>query len=85
MKQVQKRQKNLKNTNKELQKWLDEEKWIESEQAGIDRSGLENYCEFCEFVVTGYHCSAPQEKREKECLCAKAYRVMKKKGLFSKM
>lgn len=71
-------------TNKTRQASLDKKKWMESEQAGIDRSGLENYCEFCEFVVTGYHCSAPQEKREKECLCAKAFNKMRKQGLFNK-
>lgn len=85
MKQVQKRQKNLKNTNKELQKWLDEEKWIESEQAGTDRSGLLTHCEFCPFNGEKYSCLATQEEREKSCLCAKAYRVMKRQGLFNKM
>lgn len=85
MAETKKRQKNQKSTNKELQKWLDEEKWIESERAGIDRSGLLTHCEFCPFSGENYSCVATQEEREKSCLCAKAFKTMKREGVFSKL
>jgi hypothetical protein len=71
--------------NKELQKKLDEEKWIESEQAGTDRSGLLTHCKFCLRLEGNFSCGATQEEREKGCLCAKAFKAMKREGVFSKL
>ena len=61
------------------QKQLDEIKWQESEKDGFDKSGLMPYCEACDRVKTGYFCTATQEEREKECLCAKAYNRIRRK------
>ena len=73
-------------TNIEKQKWLDRKKWVRSEKAGNDWSGLMEYCYYCPnqqygnvkidtlnlTVPTG--CLLPQKDRENNCACAKAYR-----------
>lgn len=68
-------------TNKQRQEMLDQSKWLNSEQVGWDKSGAENYCEFCECQVkvtdTGA-CIISQAEREKQCLCAKAFNKMKR-------
>lgn len=72
-------------TNKERQKSLDKKKWLESEKKGEDMSGQMGWCPYCEHFdsdVSWFHqciirwCTATQEEREKQCLCAKAYNRM---------
>ena len=65
-------------TNKERQKSLDKKKWIMSEEVGEDLSGEMLYCEFCACSVDK-KCNAPQEDREKNHLCAKAFNRMKRR------
>ena len=61
-------------TNKERQKELDKEKWLESEQEGLDRSGQMTYCNDCDRKAGGeLGCKATQAEREEKTLCAKAY------------
>ena len=59
-------------TNLERQKSLDKKKWLESEQQGIDLSGLCGYCNACS-KAKDLTCHATQKEREEDCLCAKAY------------
>lgn len=71
-------------TNKERQKQLDNEKWVESEKQGFDMSGCMSYCEKCEFADHSHptengKCYATQEEREKCTLCAKAFNKMKRR------
>jgi len=65
-------------TNKERQKTLDKRKWLASEQAGYDTSGMSIYCHYCS-KQNGDSCQASQEERVNECLCAKAYNRMKRR------
>lgn len=65
-------------TNKQRQIKLDEEKWLESESSGVDKSGDMPYCEFCGYQTPSGNCDILQEIREKACLCAKAYNKSKK-------
>ena len=67
--------------NKKRQSWLDKKKWAESEAQGFDMSGCMPYCEKCEHADHSHptengKCYAAQEKREKLCLCARAYNKM---------
>ena len=64
-------------TNKERQKKLDEKKWIASEKAKEDLSGLLDYCSHCDWQDI-YGCMATQEEIEREYKCAKAYNKMQK-------
>lgn len=69
-------------TNKERQKQLDKQKWIESENKGEDMSGMMPYCAYCEYqdsdliysgkIVRWCTCE-PQEERTTKCYCATAY------------
>jgi hypothetical protein len=72
-------------TNKEIQKRLDKKKWLASEKRGHDLSGVFIQCHCCEKqTARGWQkdglfkhgCSATQEERESQCLCAKAYNRM---------
>lgn len=73
--------------NTERQKSLDKKKWIASEKNGMDMSGEMLHCFYCKkrtprdwqsdgFLRHG--CSASQEEREGQCLCATAYNRMKR-------
>ena len=70
-------------TNKERQASLDKKKWLESEQKRMDLSGVRGYCNACTHAHN-LKCNATQEKREQECLCAKAYnrweRILRRKN-----
>jgi hypothetical protein len=68
-------------TNKDKQRILDKQKWLESETQGFDMSGCMLYCEKCEYANhdTDYgYCKASQEQRVSESLCAKASNRIKK-------
>ena len=54
------------------QKELDKRKYILSEKAETDLSGKMSYCYFCPHR-SEMSCSASQEHREKERLCAVAW------------
>ena len=54
-------------TNKERQKKLDEKKWIASEKAKEDLSGLLDYCSHCDWQDI-YGCMATQEEIERDLL-----------------
>jgi hypothetical protein len=67
--------------NDERQRSLDKKKWTESQEQGFDMSGCMLYCAYCEHAdhthpTENGKCHASQEKREKLCLCAKAYNRM---------
>lgn len=64
-------------TNKERQKSLDKKKWIESEKCKYDKSGSMAYCCFCSYQDE-FYCTAIQEMREQNYLCATAYNRMKR-------
>lgn len=71
--------------NNDRQKSLDKKKWLASEQSGEDMSGKLNYCKQCEYIGTSIttgkpSCFANQREREANCLCAKAYNRMIKRG-----
>lgn len=71
-------------TNKERQKSLDRQKWLESEQQRFDMSGCMLYCEFCSKADHSHptengKCYATQEERENDCLCAKSFNRMKRR------
>lgn len=66
-------------TNKDRQKSLDKKKWIESEKKGEDMSGAMLYCDACNKQNRTYECTATQEERESQCLCAKAYNRLQRK------
>lgn len=59
-------------TNKERQKELDKEKWLESERIGFNCSGSMYYCNTCD-KEEDFDCKATQAEREEKTLCAKAY------------
>lgn len=59
----------------ERQKRLDEAKWLESEKAGKDTSGVQEYCLYCK-KRNKVPCDIPQDAREKDGLCATAYNRM---------
>ena len=70
-------------TNKERQKSLDKMKWLASEDMGFDRSGTELWCDFCQKqrvndARDNWTCTATQEEREGQCLCATAYNRMQR-------
>lgn len=66
-------------TNVERQKKLDKKKWEASIEAGRDKGGDMDYCEFCDKVHPIWKaCNATQADREKGCLCAKAYNKSEK-------
>lgn len=67
-----------KKTNLQVQKELDEEKWVDSEKAKTDLSGAMDYCDYCSKQYIG-GCSAIQLDRVMDCLCAKAYNRSRKK------
>ena len=64
-------------TNKERQKWLDKRKWVDSELVKRDMSGEYLHCDYCKhqkFIRSDKHeCTASQQEREINCLCAVAY------------
>lgn len=60
-------------TNKVLQSRLDREKYIASEKANYDKSGNMYYCSKCD-AQNNAICEATQEEREKQSLCAKAFK-----------
>lgn len=61
-----------KKTNLQLQKELDEQKWLDSEICGYDKSGFMYYCALCPSnSETG--CKETQLNRVMNCLCAKAH------------
>jgi hypothetical protein len=69
--------------NEKRQAALDKQKWLESKEQGFDMSGCMLYCAKCEYAdhthpTENGKCHAKQEKREEECLCAKAYNRMKR-------
>lgn len=64
-------------SNKERQRQLDEAKWLESEKNGVDMSGIMVICDYCT-ACTVNTCTATQEERESQCLCAKAYNKRQK-------
>ena len=72
-------------TNKERQKNLDKKKWAESEKEGRDMSGEMPYCWHCPKCILGIDkyntCTATQEQRETNCLCARAFNRMRNKKL----
>ena len=59
-------------TNKDRQKNLDKQIWLESEKEHIDKSGVMYYCSACNYRKE-YTCLATQQNREDMSLCAKAY------------
>ena len=63
-------------TNKERQKQLDKRKWIESEKEGYDKGGYMSYCDHCLWQDSWLNCTANQEDRVDNELCAKAYNRM---------
>ena len=68
--------------NADLQKQLDERKWIESRENGRDMAGDMPYCEKCENRYRMMYsdkclCKIFHEERVKTCACAKAYRKKK--------
>lgn len=66
-------------TNKERQKSLDKKKWFVSEEFEADMSGFMPWCNLCDYRdVIDYGCTATQEEREGQCLCATAYNRMKR-------
>lgn len=66
-------------TNKERQKSLDKQKWLESEISSIDKSGIMVYCGVCEYKTSNFTCTATQKQRQENCLCAKAFNKMQRK------
>ena len=69
--------------NEKRQASLDKKKWLESQEQGFDMSGCMLYCEKCEYADHSHptedgKCTATQERREAECLCAKAFNRMKR-------
>lgn len=68
--------------NFERQKKLDEKKWIASEKKGFDMSAWMQWCGYCD-KKTGLcgTCTATQEEREGQCLCATAYNRMQRARL----
>jgi hypothetical protein len=72
-------------TLKKEQKRLDKAKWLESQSQGFDMSGCMLYCQECEYAdhthpTENGKCYAPQEKREKEQLCARSYNRLVNRG-----
>ena len=65
-------------TNKENQKIRNNEKWKQSEIYNKDLSGSMPWCLKCSYQSCTHSCSAPQKKRDDECLCAKAYNRVKR-------
>lgn len=72
-------------TNRERQRSLDRKKWNESREQMEDMSGKMYYCECCEkqglslnypFDLT---CTATQEDREEQCLCATAFNRLQRR------
>lgn len=66
-------------SNKETQQRLDKKKWIESENAGYDKSGDMEYCDKCEHQTPSGSCEVNQVYRETYCTCASAWNRMKRK------
>ena len=63
--------------NCERQRILDKKKWIVSEDKKEDMSGKMNYCAYCYYRdLFEEYCTATQEERESQCLCATAYNRM---------
>lgn len=60
-------------TNKERQRSLDKQKWLRSQELGEDMSGKMVYCTRCDKSNCIHRCTATQQDREENCLCAKAY------------
>jgi hypothetical protein len=65
--------------NIDRQKSLDKKKWVISKRNEMDMSGKMYYCKKCthktddtEYVCT-FKCTATQEERESQRLCATAY------------
>lgn len=58
--------------NAELQRKLDEKKWLLSKLKQEDLSGRMPYCSKCKFSSGG--CNVPQIDREQNCYCARAYK-----------
>lgn len=67
-------------TNKQRQKELDEQKYLESETKRKDLSGDMPYCDYCACTTPYATCVASQEERETKCLCAKAFNKMRKEN-----
>lgn len=70
--------------NIERQRKLDEQKWLNSEGMGYDRSGCMDWCMYCDMQKNEYNvynksfwrCDIPQVDREMNCVCARAYNRM---------
>lgn len=70
-------------TNKERQKSLDKQKWVNSEDFGYDLSGKLFYCDHCKYQTERNmvkSCIASQKQREEKSLCATAYNKMVRGG-----
>lgn len=66
-------------TNQQRQSSLDKQKWLHSEEMGLDYSGGMYYCVHCQYRVympESDYCTIPHEQRVQECACAKAYNRM---------
>lgn len=61
-------------TNKERQQSLDNQKYLASEKANIDLSGVMPYCKACPHRDAEYEmCAITHEQRVAETSCAKAF------------
>lgn len=65
-------------TNRQRQKDIDKQKWEDGVRFGYDPSGLLAMCNYCPKQYHICKCSATQEEREAQCLCAKAYNKMRR-------
>lgn len=65
-------------TNDELQRKLDERKWLLSKLKQEDLSGKMPYCAKCKFCIRELYsvgvCTVPQIDREQNRYCARAYK-----------
>ena len=67
---------------KELQKELDEEKYISSEGSGFDRSGNMDWCDNCLFQNRAYKtCDLRHESRTANMVCARHKSREEKNGV----
>lgn len=67
---------NLKFSNAQIQKELNDFKWQASTEAQVDLSQKMAYCDFCETKCKDNQ--VPQEVIDTKTLCAKAYRKSRK-------
>lgn len=78
-------------SNKQIQTELDKIKWESSEFMGKDMSGRMDYCDWCDEAYSepddnslSSQCCLTHDEREKNCVCAKAYKAMIKAKKESK-